>query len=120
MKRRDSAERSSWGLLGTLGVPGVEAKPRDLREQLAAALGTTDPEAIVAAIADYVGTFEHAEEHVARRLCELLPPGFGWVIACCDRAELRRRYEAEITEIWTIPAEGGGVLVFESRRERPS
>lgn len=96
----------------------AEVRPRDLRQKIAAALGTTDPDAIVAAIADYVGTYEHAEEYVARRLCALLPPGFGWVIACCDPAELRRRYEAEVTEIWTLPADGGGVMVFESARVR--
>ncbi|HEY8375421.1 MAG TPA: hypothetical protein VIK91_02985 [Nannocystis sp.] len=89
-----------------------------MRDRIAAALGTTDPDAIVAAVRDYVGTYAHVEEYVADRITELLPPGFGWVVHCCDPSELRRRYEAEVMELWTIPAEGGGVMVFASRRTR--
>lgn len=94
------------------------AEPRlhDLRAHIAAALGTTDPTRIVAAFMAYVGTYESAEEYVARRITALLPPGFGWVVHCCDPRELRQRYETEVTEIWTIEAQGGAVLVFEASR----
>lgn len=105
-------------LLGTKGAFWAELRPRDLRDTIAAALGTTDPDAIVAAAREYVGTFGHIEEYVAHRIAELLPPGFGWVIHCCDPTELRRRYQTEVTEMWTITADGGGVLVFESGRRR--
>lgn len=95
--------------------PGwAEPRLRDLRARISAALGTTDAARILEAILAYVGTYESAEEYVARRIAALLPPGFGWVVHCCDARELRRQYEAEVTELWTIEAPDGAVMVFES------
>lgn len=91
--------------------PGPRA--RDLRGRLAAALGTADAAALADAVLGYVGKFSSVEEYVAQRLAEMLPPGYGWVLACCDAAELRRRYEREVVELWTLPADDGQVLVFE-------
>ena len=96
-------------LLEALHAGFAEPKPRDLRAQIAAALGTTDRQAIVAAIADYVGTYEHAEEYVARNLVELLPPGFGWLVHCCDPCGGRRSARIRVTaEVSTVDLKTAG------------
>jgi hypothetical protein len=101
------------GLFVFSGQPTRGPRARDLRGRLVAALGTSEPAVIAAAIGGYVGAYRSVDEYVRARLGEFLPPGFGWLLACIDPAELRRCFEAEVVRVWTIPADDGGVLVFE-------
>lgn len=106
------------GFYGILGRPTQGPRCRDLRGRLVAALGTTDPEVIAAAMGEYAGSYRNLDEYVRTRLGEYLPPGFGWLLACCDPELLRRHYETEVVRVWTIPADDGGVLVFEGDAPR--
>lgn len=77
-----------------------------------------DPAVIETAIAGYAGSFRNVDEYVHARLREYLPPGFGWLLACCEPEVLRRHFEAEVVRVWTIEADDGGVHVFEDRAPR--
>lgn len=101
------------GFYGILGEPRRGPRCRDLRGRLVAALGTTQPAVIEAALRGYAGSFRNVDEYVRVRLSEFLPPGFGWLLACCEPEVLRRHFEAEVVRVWTIAADDGGVLVFE-------
>lgn len=91
-------------------------RPRDLRGRLAAALGTSESGVIAGALDDYAGVYDSVHDYVVTRLAERLPASLLWLVACCDRGLLRRGYEAGVVDLWTIPADDGRVLVFESKR----
>ena len=88
--------------------------PLDFRERLVLALRTTDPLVLAAAEQAYRGTWPSVHEYIVEQLAALLPPLLDWILACCEPAELRRRYEAGFRRVWAIPLGQGQTMVFES------
>lgn len=112
MRRKEAEFEELTAVSAATSWPYFGPRPRDLRGRLVLALGTVDGDVLAAAVASYVGTFRSVEEYVLRQLAEYLPPGFGWLLRCCDAAEIRRCYETEVTRLWSIRADDGGVMVF--------
>jgi hypothetical protein len=95
-------------------APPPIGAPMDFRERLALALKTTDPSILEAAERAFRGVWPSVHDYIVERLAADLPPAMGWILACCDPAELRRGYEAGEREVWAIPLGHGQAMVFES------
>jgi hypothetical protein len=64
----------------------------------------------------YRGVWASEDAYIRGQIREHLPEFLTWLLGCCDPARLRAGYTAGLVKLWSTPASGGQVHVFESTR----
>jgi hypothetical protein len=62
------------------------------------------------------GVWASEDEYIRDQLAQHMPSYMAWVLEYCDPAKLREGYTGGKLHVWSVPAMGEGVLVFEAAR----